>query len=178
MHMDGARFANAVATLGVDPKAITWQAGVDVLCFGGTKNGTHVGDAVVFFNTDLAHEFAYRCKQAGQLASKMRFLAAPWVGMLQNDVWLKYARHANSVAEKLHDSMARLTGVKILFPRQANSVFAELPEPVIRGMWDRGWMFYTFIGRGGCRFMCSWDTTEDDVNAFLADLKSLLETAK
>jgi threonine aldolase len=178
MHMDGARFANAVATLGVAPKAITWQAGVDVLCFGGTKNGTHVGDAVVFFNTDLAYEFAYRCKQAGQLASKMRFLAAPWVGMLQDDVWLKYARHANAAAQKLHDGLARLPGVKILFPRQANSVFAELPEEVIRGMWDRGWMFYTFIGRGGCRFMCSWDTTDGDVNDFLADLKSLLHSAK
>jgi threonine aldolase len=183
MHMDGARFANAVATLGVAPKEITWQAGVDVLCFGGTKNGTHVGDAVVFFNTDLAHEFAYRCKQAGQLASKMRFLAAPWVGMLQDDmlhnvVWLKYARHANAMAQLLHDGLAQLSGVKILFPRQANSVFAELPEEAIRGMWDRGWMFYTFIGRGGCRFMCSWDTTDRDVSNFVADLKSLLESAK
>ena len=178
MHMDGARFANAVASLGVAPKEITWRAGVDVLCFGGTKNGTHVGDAVVFFNADLAHEFAYRCKQAGQLASKMRFLAAPYVGMLQNDVWLKYARRANQMAEKLHDGLAALPGVKILFPRQANSVFAELPEPVIRGMWDRGWMFYTFIGRGGCRFMCSWDTTEDDVKAFTDDLKSLLSLQK
>ena len=178
MHMDGARFANAVASLGVAPKEITWRAGVDVLCFGGTKNGTHVGDAVVFFNTDLAHEFAYRCKQAGQLASKMRFLAAPYVGMLQNDVWLKYARRANQMAETLHESLAAMPGVKILFPRQANSVFAELPEAAIRGMWERGWMFYTFIGRGGCRFMCSWDTTEDDVKAFADDLKSLLSVQK
>ena len=174
MHMDGARFANAVATLGVAPKEITWRAGVDVLCFGGTKNGTHVGDAVVFFNTELAHEFAYRCKQAGQLASKMRFLAAPWVGMLQNDVWLKYARQANAMAQKLHQAIAQVPGAKILFPRQANSVFAELPESVIRGLWERGWMFYTFIGRGGCRFMCSWDTTEQDVSDFVNDLKSLL----
>jgi len=178
LHMDGARFANAVATLGVAPKTITWQAGVDVLCFGGTKNGTHVGDAVVFFNTDLAHEFEYRCKQAGQLASKMRFLAAPWVGMLQNDVWLKYALHANSMAELLHTELAQLPEAKILFPRQANSVFAELPEPVIKGMWERGWMFYTFIGRGGCRFMCSWDTAEQDVRDFLADVKSLIHGGK
>src|ERR1043165_8076456 len=84
IHMDGARFANAVASLNIAPKEITWRAGVDVLCFGGTKNGTHVGDAVVFFNLDLADEFAYRCKQAGQLASKMRFMSAPWVGMLEN----------------------------------------------------------------------------------------------
>ncbi len=178
LHMDGARFANAVATLNVAPKAITWQAGVDVLCFGGTKNGTHVGDAVVFFNTELAREFAYRCKQAGQLASKMRFLAAPWVGMLQNDTWLKYARKANACAQLLHDELAKLPEVKILFPRQANSVFAELPESVIRGMWDRGWMFYPFIGQGGCRFMCSWDTTEQDVRDFVEDLKRLLAGGK
>src|SRR5688500_30852 len=174
MHMDGARFANAVAALGVAPKEITWQAGVDVLCFGGTKNGTHVGDAVVFFNTDLAHEFAYRCKQAGPLASKMRFLAAPWVGLLQNDVRLQSARHASSTAQRRRDALAQVPGAKILFPRQANSVFAELPENVIKGMWDRGWMFYTFIGRGGCRFMCSWDTSEQDVADFVADLKTLL----
>jgi threonine aldolase len=177
LHMDGARFANAVASLGVSPKEITWQAGVDVLCFGGTKNGTHVGDAVVFFNLELANEFEYRCKQAGQLASKMRFLSAPWVGMLQNGVWLKYARHANAMAELLCAELSRLPEVKILFPRQANAVFAELPEPVIQGMWDRGWLFYTFIGRGGCRFMCSWDTTESDVREFVSDLKALLPGA-
>jgi threonine aldolase len=174
LHMDGARFANAVAALNAPPKAMTWQAGVDVLCFGGTKNGTHVGDAVVFFNLELAQEFAYRCKQAGQLASKMRFLSAPWVGMLQNGAWLKYARHSNFMAELLHDGLAKIPEAKILFPRQANSVFAELPDPAIRAMWERGWMFYTFIGTGGCRFMCSWDTTEEDVRDFLADLKAAL----
>ena len=95
IHMDGARFANAVSALGVAPKEITWQAGVDVLCFGGTKNGMPVGEAVVFFNTELAKEFDYRCKQAGQLASKMRFLSAPWVGMLQDGAWIQHAAHAN-----------------------------------------------------------------------------------
>ncbi|MGV3774828.1 MAG: threonine aldolase family protein [Verrucomicrobiales bacterium] len=174
MHMDGARFANAIASLNVAPKEVTWKAGVDVLCFGGTKNGTHVGDAVVFFNLDLADEFEFRCKQAGQLASKMRFLAAPWVGMLQNDVWLKYARHANGMAQRLSQKLNEIAEVKVLFPPQANSVFAELPEPFIQEMWSRGWMFYTFIGRGGCRFMCSWDTTEQDVDAFAADLKDIV----
>jgi threonine aldolase len=174
LHMDGARFANAVATLGVPAKAMTWQAGIDVLCFGGTKNGTQVGDAVVFFNSDLAEEFAYRCKQAGQLASKMRFLSAPWVGMLQNDTWLKYARHANDMAQLLHDELAAVEEAKILFPRQANAVFAELPEGAINALWARGWMFYTFIGRGGCRFMCSWDTQEEDVRAFAKDLREII----
>lgn len=174
LHMDGARFANAVAALGVAPKEITWQAGVDVLCLGGTKNGTPVGDAVVFFNRDLAHEFDYRCKQAGQLCSKMRFLAAPWVGMLQDGAWLRHARQANAMAQKLETALRGVPQVKILFPRQANSVFAELPQPVIEGLRARGWMFYTFIGAGGCRLMCSWDTTEEDVNAFAAALKSLV----
>jgi threonine aldolase len=174
MHMDGARFANAVASLGVKPREITWEAGVDVLCFGGTKNGTHVGDAVVFFNLELAKEFAYRCKQAGQLASKMRFLSAPWVGMLQDGAWLRHAAHANAMAALLHERLAAIPQIKILFPRESNSVFAELPEQIIKGMLDRGWMFYTFIGRGGCRFMCSWDTQVADVEAFARDLKQLL----
>lgn len=175
LHMDGARFANAVATLNVPPSEITWKAGVDVLCFGGTKNGTHVGDAVVFFNPELANEFEYRCKQAGQLASKMRFLSAPWVGMLQNEVWLKYARHGNQMAALLESLLRELPAVKILFPRQANSVFAELPERVIQNLWDAGWIFYTFIGKGGCRFMCSWDTTEQDVRDFAADIRNFVE---
>jgi len=173
-HMDGARFANAVASLGVAPKEITWQAGVDVLCFGGTKNGTHVGDAVVFFNRELAHEFEYRCKQAGQLCSKMRFMAAPWVGMLRDGAWLRHAAHANQMAAYLHEKLKDITELKVLFPRQANSVFAELPKAVIDGLHARNWKFYTFIGAGGCRLMCAWDTTEGDVDAFVADLKTLL----
>ena len=172
VHMDGARFANAVATLGVAPREITWQAGVDALCFGGTKNGTHVGDAVVFFNRELADEFDYRCKQAGQLCSKMRFMSAPWVGLLRDGAWLRHARHANAMAARLEEKLSGLPQVRILFPRQANSVFAELPQPVIKGLRERGWMFYTFIGQGGCRLMCAWDTTEKDVDDFAGELKA------
>ena len=177
IHMDGARFANAVAHLNTPPKAITWQTGIDVLCFGGTKMGTHIGEAVVFFNLELAEEFAYRCKQAGQLASKMRFLSAPWVGMLENSAWLRHARHANDMAQLLHDLLVPL-GVKILFPKQANSVFVELPQTVIRALWAKGWMFYTFIGAGGCRLMCSWDTTESEVQSLVDDIKSLMPNAE
>jgi threonine aldolase len=173
LHMDGARFANAVASLKVAPKEITWQAGIDVLCFGGTKNGTPVGDAVVFFNRELAAEFDYRCKQAGQLASKMRYLAAPWVGMLKDDVWLKHAAHANEMAQKLHRLVSELPNVNVMFPQEANAVFAEMPRQVIKAMHDRGWKFYTFIGEGGCRFMCSWDTSSGDVEAFASDLKEV-----
>src|SRR5436190_9277894 len=172
VHMDGARFANAVASLGVAPREITWQAGVDALCFGGTKNGTHVGDAVVFFNRELADEFDYRCKQAGQLCSKMRFLSAPWVGMLKDGAWLRHARHANEMAQRLETRLHDLPEIKILFPRQANAVFAEIPNPITAAIRQQGWMFYNFIGSGGCRLMCAWDTTEQDVDDFVTDLKA------
>lgn len=172
-HMDGARFANAIASLGVLPKEITWQAGVDVLCLGGTKNGTAIGEAVIFFNKDLALEFDYRCKQSGQLASKMRYLSAPWVGMLQNEAWLKHARHANAMAKRLFDKIADLPQISPMFPCEANAVFVKMPRLLIEEMHHRGWKFYTFIGEGGCRLMCSWDTRPEDVDAFVQDLQEL-----
>jgi threonine aldolase len=175
IQMDGARFANAVVALGVTPKEITWQAGVDVLCFGGTKNGTAVGEAVVFFNPELAREFAFRCKQGGQLASKMRFLAAPWVGMLQDGAWLRHARHANAMAKRLEAAITGLPRVQISYPVQTNAVFARLPDEVIQAMYARGWKFYTHVGVDDARLMCSWDTTPEDVDAFGADLKHEVE---
>ena len=174
LHMDGARFANAVASLGCAPKELTWQAGVDALCFGGTKNGMAVGEAVVFFNREMAREFDYRCKQAGQLASKMRFLSASWVGMLEDGAWLRHASHANAMAARLASALTSLPGVTLLFPRQANGVFAELPAAAIASLRAKGWLFYTFIGAGGCRFMCGWDTTPEDVDALAADLRAVL----
>jgi threonine aldolase len=177
VHLDGARFANAVASLGVAPRRITWEAGVDVLSFGGTKNGIGVGEAVVFFDRDLAREFDYRCKQAGQLASKMRFLSAPWVGMLKGGLgaaWLRHARHANAMAALLESLVRQIPAARMLFPRQANSVFVELPPSAVAAMHALGWKFYTFIGEGGCRFMCSWDTREEDVRALAADLADVL----
>jgi threonine aldolase len=170
VHMDGARFANAVVALGVKPKEITWQAGVDVLCFGGSKNGIALGEAVVFFNTELAREFDYRCKQGGQLASKMRFLSAPWVGMLQDGAWLRYAKHSNAMAQRLDTAIRHLPNVKIAHPVQTNSVFARLPDEVVQGMHQRGWKFYTHVSQDNARLMCSWDTTAEDVDAFAADL--------
>jgi threonine aldolase len=174
LHMDGARFANAVASLGVAPKEITWQAGIDVLCFGGTKNGTHVGEAVVFFNSELAREFDYRCKQAGQLCSKMRFLSAPWVGMLKDGAWLRHGARANQMAKYLDTKLRVVPAVKVLFPCQANAVFVDFPAPMAEALRARGWMFYNFIGSGGCRLMCAWDTTEQDVDDFVADVCSLV----
>ncbi|MBB5190480.1 threonine aldolase [Silvimonas terrae] len=176
-HMDGARFANAVAHLGVSPAELTWKAGVDVLSFGGTKMGMPVGEAVVFFNHQLAQDFAYRCKQAGQLASKMRFLAAPWVGMLQDNAWLKRATHANAMATRLSDALAALPGVSLMFPTQANAVFVNLPANAAQVLKEKGWAFYSFIGAGGARFVCSWATTVEEVDTLVADVQTGLSVA-
>ncbi|HOO47557.1 MAG TPA: low specificity L-threonine aldolase [Deltaproteobacteria bacterium] len=173
VHMDGARFANAVASLGSSPKDMTWKAGVDVLCFGGVKNGCAVGEAVVFFSRELAFEFDYRCKQAGQLSSKMRFLSAPWIGMLTGDAWLEHARHANACAKRLEERLLRIEGISVLFPCQANSVFVEMSQEMSSALKEKGWHFYTFIGDGGVRLMCSWDTADEDIDALVSDIEEL-----
>jgi threonine aldolase len=178
LHMDGARFANAVASLGVAAREISWEAGVDVLCFGGTKNGLPLSEAVIFFKRELAHDFEYRCKQAGQLASKMRFISAPWVGLLQSGAWLANARHSNRMAQLLSDLTSDIPGVSKLFPTQANALFVQLPIAAIEALHAKGWRFYTFIGAGGARLMCAWDTTEESVRAFAADIRMALSAHK
>jgi len=169
LHMDGARFANAIAALEIAPKEITWKAGVDVLCFGGTKNGMAVGDCVVFFDAELSKEFSWRCKQAGQLASKMRFLSAPWARVLRDDGWLQGPRNANEMAQKLADGLSASSHARLVQPVQANAVFVELSDEAHRGLTAAGWRYYKFIG-GASRFMCSWQTTSEDVRCLLADL--------
>lgn len=174
IHMDGARFANAIASLDVAPKEVTVDCGVDILCFGGSKNGLALGEAVIFFDKALAEEFAYRCKQAGQLASKMRFLAAQWLGILKDDTWLRYARHSNECAAILESAIREMPELDIMFPREANSVFVRMPVPVIESLHNKGWHFYTFIGVGGARLMCSWDTKQETISTFIDDLKQSL----
>jgi threonine aldolase len=171
IHIDGARFANALATLRVPPKSITWQAGVDVLCFGGTKNGLAVGDTIIFFNRAAAHEFEYRRKQAGHLLAKMRFLAAPWVAMLESGAWLRNAQHANAMAGLLAKELSAFSEVRIVYPVKANAVFVQMPQPWIEGLHQRGWHFYTIAG--GERLMCSWDTQPSDVAALVHDLQAI-----
>ncbi|MEB3213960.1 MAG: low specificity L-threonine aldolase [Leptolyngbyaceae bacterium] len=174
IHMDGARFANAVVSTQLSPAKLTWQAGVDVLCFCGTKNGMGIGEAILFFNRDLAEDFAYRCKQAGQLASKMRFIAAPWLGLLETEAWLRNADHANRMAAYLEEQLRSLPNITFLFPREANSVFIQLPEAAIAQLREKGWRFYTFIGVGGVRLMCAWNTTEFRINQLVHDLKQVI----
>jgi threonine aldolase len=174
LHMDGARLANALAALDKAPSKVTWRAGVDILCLGGAKMGLPLGEAILFFNKELAYEFAYRCKQAGQLASKMRFLTAPWLGVLNDSVWLRHAKHANAMAQRLAKGLIDIPGVQVLHPTEVNAVFASLPEVCHRKLAERGWHYYTFIGRGGARFMCSWATTEADVDSLLTDIRSAI----
>jgi threonine aldolase len=173
IHMDGARFANAVAALGCAPKEISWQVGVDVLCFGGTKNGTGAGEIVVFFKKDLAREFEYRLKQAGQLASKMRFLAAPWVGLLTDGVWLRNAESANKHAQSLARKL-RALGLTIVFPCEASAVFLQLPDSLVKKLHERGWQFYKFIEPDIYRVMCAWSVSEKEVEDLIADVRSAL----
>ena len=171
LHMDGARFANACASLDAAPADLTWRAGVDVLCFGGTKNGMAVGEAVIFFDTRLAEDFGYRCKQAGQLASKMRYLAAPWVGMLESGAWLGNARHANACARRFAAVIADVPGVSLAAPVEANGVFLDLAPSVQERLRARGWLFYGFIG-GAARFMFAWDSDPARVDALARDIRA------
>ncbi len=176
LHMDGARFANALASTGAEPADLSWRAGVNVLSFGGAKCGMAVGEAVVFFDPQLAEEFDYRCKQAGQLASKMRFLSAPWLGLLRDGALLRHAAHANAMARRLAKVMASFHGIEIIHPCEANAVFVAMPQAMLDGLRERGWHFYTFIGTGQARFMCSWDTHEEDIADLAADLRGLAES--
>lgn len=177
VQMDGARFANAAAALaarGVAPADLTWRAGVDVLCLGGTKSGLNTTEAVVFFNPELAREFDYRVKQAGQLASKMRFAAAQWVGMLETGAWLRHAAHANAMAQRLAAALRPLPRLKFLAEPEVNAVFVELPPATDEILRRQGWLFHRFIGEHGYRLMCSWATAPEKVDRFAADLRAAL----
>jgi threonine aldolase len=173
IHMDGARFANAVSSLGCVPKALTWEIGVDVLCFGGTKNGVGSGELVIFFKKELAREFDYRVKQAGQLASKMRFLAAPWVGLLTDAVWLYNAEHANRASRQLAERLRSEAKIDVIFPVEANAIFLRMSEQLVRGLHERGWDFYKFIEPDVYRLMCSWSVTEAAIADFVGDIVAL-----
>ena len=173
LHMDGARFANAVAWLGCAPKTITWKAGVDILSFGGTKNGVALGELVIFFEKKSSSDFQYRVKQAGHLGSKMRFLAAPWLGLLNGEVWLRNARHANEAARDLAQRLRNEAGMESVFPVESNAVFVQLDDQLVRGLHARGWRFYKFVEPDIYRLMCSWSTTDEEISMLVADLVTI-----
>ncbi|WP_026414616.1 threonine aldolase family protein [Actinomadura oligospora] len=168
LHMDGARLANAAVSLDVPLRAITTDVGVDVLSFGGTKNGMMLGEMVVVLNQDAAHGSAYLRKSSMQLASKMRFLSAQFVALLDGDLWRRNARHANAMARLLAEQVRNIPGVEIVRPVDANAVFARLPERAAEHLRER----FSFHGHPSeeVRWMCAFDTTEADVTAFTTAL--------
>ena len=177
LHVDGARLANAAAALDVPLRALTTDVGVDVVSFGGTKNGLLLGEAVVFCNPELADGFKYLRKQTLQLASKGRFIAAQFIALLEGDLWRRSAAQANAMAARLAEALLEVPGVRLTQPVQANAIFAVLPTGATEQL-QRDWPFYTWDeATGEVRLVCSWDTTTDEVDAFAADMRRACEAA-
>ncbi len=174
VHMDGARLANAVVSLDVDVKEFTTHAGVDVLSFGGTKNGMMLGEAVIFFNPDLSKEAKYIRKQSMQLCSKMRYIGAQFDAMLTNDLWLKTARHANKMAKLLEKEVRKIAQIKITQKVQANGIWALIPKDKIEKLQEEYFFWIWDEQVGEVRWLCSFDTTEEDILGFVKLLKQVL----
>jgi threonine aldolase len=168
VHMDGTRFANAVAGLGCAPADLSWRAGVDVLSLGGTKNGAMGAEAIIFFDRTLAASFGYHRKRGGHLFSKMRFVSAQLEALLKDGLWLRHASHANRMARRLADGVARVPGVEILNPIEANLFFARMPEPVLAGLEADGFRFYREGGPQAIRLVAAFNTDPAQVDAFIA----------
>jgi len=168
LHMDGARISNAAAALDLPLRAVTADAGVDVLSFGGTKNGLLGGEAVVFFEPAHAERFRFIRKQGMQLSSKMRFVAAQFEALIGTDLWLRSARHANAMARRLGDGLRRIPGVTVTQPVDANAVFAILPRGSVPALQAEAFFYVWDEPRDEVRLMASFDTTEDDVDRFIA----------
>ena len=171
VHMDGARIANAAAALDVPLRAFTYAAGVDILSFGGTKNGMLFGEAVVVLDPGAASAMKHLRKLSMQLASKMRFISVQLEALLAGDLWLRSARHANAMAQRLAEGVKAVDGVEILYPVEANAVFARLPHDVSERLMKRYRFYFWDEQAGDVRWMCSFDTTEQDVDGFLAALR-------
>ncbi len=180
LQMDGARFANAVASLGCSPADITWRVGVDVLSFGATKNGAIAAEAVIFFNQELAKTFGYRRKRSGHLFSKMRFLSAQLEAYIKDNLWLRNAAHANNMAQKLAQSLSDLPGVRLCHPVEANEIFIELPELVTQGLLAEGFRFYRWEeeSKSTVRLVTAFNTKEEDISAFIEAARRYCENAK
>lgn len=172
LHMDGARFANALVALGCGPAEATWKAGVDILSLGATKNGALAAEAVVIFTESLrvrADEMGFRRKRAAHLFSKMRFLSAQLEAYLADDLWLRNARHANAMASRLAEGLVALPGVHLTHPVEANELFPAIPAAIRDGLRKDGFEFYDWpdAGPDGARLICAFDSREEDVDAFL-----------
>jgi len=174
LHMDGARIANAAAALNLSFRAFTRDAGVDVLSFGGTKNGLMIGEAVLFFNPELSKRTKYIRKQSMQLFSKMRFVSAQFIPYLKNELWKKNALHANNMARLLEQEVQKVEGIKLTQQTEANGVFAIIPKEIIPQLQEKFFFYVWDENRSEVRWMTAFDTTEDDIYNFIETLKSLL----
>lgn len=173
LHMDGARFANALLFLGVSPAELTWRAGVEVLTFGVSKNGALAAEVVILFDKRLAAEFAFRRKRAGQLISKGRLLSGQLEGYLRDGLWLKLAAHANAMAQQLSEGLSGLPGVRLVHPTEANEVFVQLPEAVIQALSAAGFQFYRWPEDDSTtlRLVTAFDTSPQEVAALIAAVR-------
>jgi threonine aldolase len=174
LHMDGARIANAAVALECSLKEMTTDAGVDVLSFGGTKNGLMFGEAVVFMNKKLAEGFEYNRKQGMQLASKMRFITAQFLSYFENDLWKRNAANANHMAKLLGEKLVEITGIRLSLPVEANGVFAIMPADLIPKLQQHYFFHVWNEAQNEVRLMCSFDTTMDDVEKFVEAARTLL----
>ncbi|MDJ0828391.1 MAG: low specificity L-threonine aldolase [Desulfobacterales bacterium] len=175
VHMDGARLANAAVFLETDLKTITADAGIDILSFGGTKNGMMFGEAVVFFEPKLTHDFRYIRKQGMQLHSKMRFIAAQFEALLRDDLWHTNAQHANHMAQKLATELAAIPQIQITQQVKANGVFAIVPEAIIPSLQEAVFFYVWDEARSEVRWMTAFDTTEADIDNFVALVRNQLK---
>ena len=170
VHLDGARISNAAATLGVPLARFTTEAGVDILSFGGTKNGLLVGECLVVLSPERVRSIKYLRKMSMQLASKMRFVSVQFEALLAGDLWLRSAAHANAMARRLEQAVKDVEGVTVMRPVQSNAVFATLPREVSERLQKRYRFYFWNEATGEVRWMCSFDTTEEDVDGFAAAL--------
>ena len=175
LHMDGARLSNAAASLGCSLRAVTGEAGVDLLSFGGTKNGMMMGEAVIFFNPQGTEYFKFIRKQGTHLVSKMRFLSSQFTAFFNTDLWLHNARQANSMAALLAEELKGIPQVRITQKVQANAVFLTMPPEIVQELQKRHFFYIFDHTQGISRLMTSFDTSEDDIHSFIADLRGLLE---
>ena len=173
VHMDGARFANAIVSLNVSPAEMTWKSGVDVLSFGGTKNGCLTAEAVVFFKPELVGNFPYLHKRSGQLLSKMRFISAQLEAYISNDVWLRNARNANSMAKLLSEGFAKFPDIKLAYTTQSNEVFVHLPSSIIDLLNAKGYnVSEDELDGKSVRFVTAWNTVSDDIEKLLSAISN------
>ena len=168
MHMDGARFANALVSLDVTPAEMTWKSGVDVLSFGATKNGCIAAEAIIFFKPELVGNLPFLMKRSGHLLSKMRFVSAQLEAYISNDIWLRNAKHANKMGKKLSEGLDANQNIELAYPTEANEVFAKFPRPIIEHLNSEGYkMNEEELDGKAARLVTAWNTEESDVDQLL-----------